>query len=82
MGGIVPGMFTCVLLFNPPHIPLESFIIIPILPKQKLNNWPKVTQQESDKITYHQRLELTCASAQHDNLGRRQAGWWKSSILY
>ena len=36
MGGIVPGMFTCVLLFNPPHIPLESFIIIPIFQASKL----------------------------------------------
>lgn len=48
---------TCTLSSNAKN----KYIIIPILLKQKLNKWPKVTQQESDKITGHQRLDLcTC----------------------
>ena len=36
MGGIVLGMFTCVVLFNPPNIPLRCFITIPIFQESKL----------------------------------------------
>lgn len=44
------------------------YIIIPILLKQKLNHWPKVTQQESDKSTGHQRLDLcSCAFCKQYN---------------
>ena len=35
MGGIVLGMFTCVVLFNPPNIPLRCFITIPIFQASK-----------------------------------------------